>query len=265
MKKLNIDEVHHRLLEVADAVDKICSSHNIPLFMLAGTMLGAIRHNGFIPWDDDMDFGVLYEDFHVLTSILEKELPSRFRCLTYVNGKDNLAYHIKVEDHDTIARDVRIDKPLTQQPGITIDIFPIVSCDEEAFRTTIPKIRNVYMIKRRIFIGSTERQWYKKWAKRILRASVPFSALSLNRKIDSLMEQINQGPFLCIPVSPNYWDRKFEKEWFFPIKRFVFDNSEYVGVRNYDAYLKALYKDYMKMPPKEKQIVHMDDVYIREF
>lgn len=264
MKKLNINEVHRRLLEVADAVDKICSNHDIELFMVAGTMLGAIRHNGFIPWDDDMDFGVPYENFNELMSILEKELPSRFHCLTYENGKDNLAFHIKVEDHDTIARDVRIDKPLEQQPGITIDIFPIVCCDEKAFNTIIPKIRNVYLTKRRVFIGSTERQWYKKWVKRLLRAVVPFSPLSLNRKIDDLIGQIAPGPLVCIPVSPNYWNRKFEKEWFFPVKRFRFEDREYVGVNNYDAYLKSLYNDYMKMPPKEKQIVHMDEVFLRE-
>lgn len=264
MKKLNINEVHTRLLEVADAVDKICSNHDIPLFMVAGTMLGAIRHRGFIPWDDDMDFGVPYEHFYELMGILETELPSRFHCLTYENGKDNLAFHIKVEDHETIARDIRIDKPLEHQPGITIDIFPIVCCDEESFSTLIPKIRNVYMVKRRIFIGSTERQNYKKWAKRILRFVVPFSSLSLNRKIKKLMDQLESGPFMSIPVSPNYWNRKFKKEWFYPIKRFKFEDREYVGICDYDAYLKSLYRNYMKLPPKEKQIVHMDDVYLRE-
>lgn len=261
MKHLNINEVHSRLLEITDAVDKICESHNIPLFMVAGTMLGAIRHKGFIPWDDDMDFGVPYEYFHPIADILKEELPIRFKCLTYNEGND---FHIKVEDHETIARDVRIDKPLSEQPGITIDIFPIVSCNEEAFSTVIPKIRDIYMTKRRVFIGSTERQWYKKVAKRMLRMVVPYTALSLNQKIDKLMEEITPGEFLSIPVSPNYWNRKFMKHWFFPATRFKFEDREYTGIRDYDAYLKALYKDYMKMPPKEKQIIHMDDVYIRE-
>ena len=75
MKKMTLDEIHLTLLDIAKEFDRICVKHNIPYYMIGGTMLGAVRHKGFIPWDDDMDFGVPVEYYEELQRILDKELP----------------------------------------------------------------------------------------------------------------------------------------------------------------------------------------------
>ena len=79
MKRIGIDEIHARVLAIAKEFDKICTRHQIPYYMLGGTMLGAIRHKGFIPWDDDMDFGVPIAYYDQLEEILKEELPSNYR------------------------------------------------------------------------------------------------------------------------------------------------------------------------------------------
>ena len=71
------------MLYIATIVDELCEKHGIPLYMISGTMLGAVRHKGFIPWDDDMDFAVPYQYYPELISMLNKELPEGLRCLTY--------------------------------------------------------------------------------------------------------------------------------------------------------------------------------------
>ena len=101
MTRIDIEEVHHRILNIAEAFDKICAEHDIPYYMLGGTMLGAIRHKGFIPWDDDMDFGVPYEHYNRLISILEKELPRGMRCCTFENSKAVVYPFMKIEDTET--------------------------------------------------------------------------------------------------------------------------------------------------------------------
>ena len=80
MRPIDIEEAHHILLDIAKAFTKVCDENNIPYYMLGGTMLGAVRHKGFIPWDDDMDFGVPREYYDLLINVLEKELPSPYRC-----------------------------------------------------------------------------------------------------------------------------------------------------------------------------------------
>ena len=71
----DIKECHEILLGIAKQFVEICDKHNIKYYMLGGTMLGAVRHKGFIPWDYDMDFGVMRKDFDALMSALNKELP----------------------------------------------------------------------------------------------------------------------------------------------------------------------------------------------
>ena len=74
MEKLGIEDVHKYVLAIAKEFDRICTEHHIPYYMVDGTMLGAVRHQGFIPWDDDMDFGVPIEYYKGPEEILENEL-----------------------------------------------------------------------------------------------------------------------------------------------------------------------------------------------
>ena len=74
MRKLNVDEIHSELLKIAIVFHSICEKYSIKYYMLGGTMLGAVRHKGFIPWDDDMDFGIMRKDIDGLVEECKKEL-----------------------------------------------------------------------------------------------------------------------------------------------------------------------------------------------
>ena len=86
LKKITLAECHKELLHIATAFDQICQKHHIPYYMLGGTMLGAIRHNGFIPWDDDMDFGIPRPYFAQFITLAEQELPPKYKLITSKNS-----------------------------------------------------------------------------------------------------------------------------------------------------------------------------------
>ena len=82
----DIKEIQDAVLKIAIEFKRIMNKHNIPYYMIGGTMLGAIRHGGFIPWDDDMDFGVLRCDYERAKDVLKKELQNPYRLLVGKEG-----------------------------------------------------------------------------------------------------------------------------------------------------------------------------------
>ena len=116
--------IHEILLKIAESFHQVCENNKIQYYMLGGTMLGAIRHKGFIPWDDDMDFGVMAEDWPKLIEALNKDLPQYYRIRDIKNTKGISNPSIKIEDVRTIIRES--DKAGESDViGINIDIFPL--------------------------------------------------------------------------------------------------------------------------------------------
>ena len=263
MEKIGINDIQSHILAIAKEFDKICSRHDIPYYMLGGTMLGAARHKGFIPWDDDMDFGVPIEHYQQLIEFLEKELPSPYRCCTYKNHPAVLYNFIKIEDRNTLIDDAVIDLPLDQKLGVNIDIFPLNICTlgGKAERRIRRKEDLLGLVYQQSFIhpGSL----WRKMAKNCLKLIYGRSPRKMQREIDRMLLSINRGDYLG-----NLFGRWAEKEivpieWYGKNKRYAFEDTSFVGLEDYDKYLTRLYGDYMKLPPEEKRVAHVENVYLR--
>lgn len=262
MKQLNIKQVQERLLNIAATVDTICDQHGIPLFMISGTMLGAVRHKGFIPWDDDMDFAVPYERYYDLIQILRDELPDNMRCLTYDRSETYKVPWIKVEDTDSTMIDPCLNLPQDKMPGLTIDIFPFVECEKTSCEKTAKKIQRLLTLLKVAYSSNADGKW-KNVAKSMIRFVTPLSEKTINEKIQKLTDSIVSGDYYTIPVDPNYFDRYFPKQWFEPFTRFRFEDKSFYGVTDFDSYLTEIYHDYMTLPLEEKRRIHCDNVFLR--
>lgn len=262
MKKIDISECHELLLDIAKELDRICTKHNIPYYMLGGTMLGAIRHKGFIPWDDDMDFGVPRQYYRKLIEILEKELPTNYMCCTFENNIAINSPFCKICNTDTLINDPRVSLPIEKQLGLNIDIFPLDYCEKND--STIRKIYRLRYINQVAYISSTKASLSKKIIKRIIKALFPVKQITILRKAESLAESLPKGDYMA-----NIFGRWKSKEivpaeWYGQGVRYEFEDAMLCGFQNYDSYLTQMYGDYMQLPPEEKREAHIDNVFARK-
>ena len=263
MEKIGIEEVHSRVLSIAKEFDRICTFYGIPYCMIGGTMLGAIRHKGFIPWDDDMDFGVPINHYQELIDILEKELPYPFRCCTYKNHPAVLFNYFKIEDLSTCIDDVAIDLPLHQKLGLNIDIFPLNICTVGGKAEKRVRKKEVLLGKAYLHSTTHANSKVRGLIKTMLRIMTGGAPEKLQKDIDDRLHAINKGDYMGNILGR--WGEKevIPQEWYGFDKRYPFEDTSFVGIEEYDKYLTRLYGDYMSFPPKEQQVAHVDNVYYR--
>lgn len=257
MKKIDIKEAHQILLEIAKAFAKVCDDNNIPYYMLGGTMLGAIRHKGFIPWDDDMDFGVPRPYYNKLILCLENELPQPFRCCTYKNGRA-ISCIFKIDDSRTIISDINNGHNYKESIGLNIDIFPLDYCSpNDKIYKKILRLKQIHISK---FAKNPNWSIFRKIFNTIIKILFPGTMNSINIKMDSLLEKCKSGPYLSNVFGAWGVKESIPVEWYGNGTKYEFENVEFYGLKEYDKYLSKLYGDYMK-PPTKTPHIHIDNVF----
>ena len=263
MERLSLKEQHVLLLELAKDVTSILNRHGIPYYMLGGTMLGAIRHKGFIPWDDDMDFGIPLPYYQQAKNVLDKELKKRYRCSTYKETKGNHAPFLKVDDTSTVIHDIKLSIPLEDQLGLNIDLFPLVECDLYSWRLLFFFL--LRKINRIVFTNSTSTSVFKARLKKLIRLFFPFSQ---ERILDYLWKQVTLlPPGDYIGNVFGAWGKReiITKTIMGEPVEYVFEDTFLGGAQKYDDYLKMLYGDYMNLPKIEERKPHCNVVYYRDY
>ena len=265
MKNIDIDECHNILLALATAFDGICKRHQIPYYMIGGTMLGAIRHRGFIPWDDDMDFGVERKYFPKLLKALSEELPPHFKAETLVNNEHIISNFIKIADTRTEVIDDWHDNPLGI--GICIDVFPLDNGRNNAFQTKLLAMYVYFLliIKDYLYFEPKFRRGLKKHIAILLRKINRIPVKKRLQYIDKLIIRYAQDKS-CHSI--NYYGRWRKKEMVLKSvmgipKAYPFENITLTGVENAHVYLSALYGNYMQLPPENRRDYHISTMYYK--
>ena len=268
MEYLNNDtvvEYKSRLVKLFEKFIFFCEEYSLDYFCTGGTMLGAVRHHGFIPWDDDIDLFMMRRDYNKLIE-LRAELQNYGIGIEGMHIKDSNAVFIKIWDLNTTLWEIE-EIPFVY--GIYIDIFPLdfTNDTKEEFLKEYKRRRYLFNLIQlsqikfsfhSILSRITQRDM-KFFVKDVLAMFVPSFLKSLLKK--KLIKMDNEGwneegDYLASYYG-DYYEREYlKKEWF---NGFVITDFENLRVRipkGYDSYLSQIYHDYMKLPPKEKQISH---------
>lgn len=239
-----------RIVEMLKIVDNICRKHHIDYWIDAGTLLGAVRHKGFIPWDEDVDIAVKREDYKRLREILQKELPNYLVFVDWTTDKNFYDACGRVKWHNTY-----VDIPLyrfQKEQGLWLDIFPM-----ESLKTYREKVWGERIFGKVFRHAHNEgkavksSRWFY-WLTHVIALLLyPFSYLiiSIFRWRGRRKTNIITYGFALCTVYP-----KHKEEWIFPTTDIQFEDAIVRAPHDYDKYLTEFYGNYMQLPPVEKRI-----------
>ena len=249
------DKLKNILLEMLDKFLLICNEYNLSYTLLGGSVLGAVRHRGIIPWDDDIDIGMPRPDYDRLLSIADDVFGERYKLVSAYNDKDYLYTFAKLYDNETTLIEF---KNLFYLGGIYIDIFPLDGIPSKMAKRVhrIMKIRyaatNLFLAK---YSSKYKKSHYLKYLAYKIIFRTPNNALKICDKLSRKYPYAEQYDIV------NYsgaWEEKeiSDYSWFNPLIEYTFEGRKVWGPNNYDAYLTKLYGNYMIPPPLEKRKSH---------
>lgn len=263
MKEINLDECHEILLALGKEFHAICIENAIPYYMLGGTMLGAIRHKGFIPWDDDMDFGIPRLYFDRFIEACAKRNMGHYKLYTKEDSSMVTNDVLKFADTRTIIEETFKGKMEDDNIGVNIDIFPLDPNTGNKSKYSINwKIEKVLKVKGYVVLDDRNRPFLKRIVAKVMKCF--FSAKTLDAYVCRLMKQEAENESL--EYYANYygaWGMKetISKEIFGTPTLYNFEDTVFYGAEYPDAYLKSLYNNYMSLPPENKRHIHLVGCY----
>ena len=253
-------KLHSCHLLLAKELKRICDENNIKYYMIAGALLGAVRHKGFIPWDDDMDFAIMRADYAKFLDVCKKDLGDDFQLQEmFVN--DNYALpmaKILLKGTKFVERTTANNQALK---GIYIDVFPYDNIpDDEGLRKKHDK--NTYFLKRLVL----EKQGYNiaekgQTFKALVYAMLKFigffvSKKYIRNKLDKELrrfEEQSTKKVAAIGGAYPYSKESVNREWFLESIELPFENITLSAPKGYIEYLTYFYGDYMTPPPEGKR------------
>ncbi len=236
------------MLEMLVEFDAICKKHNLQYWLDSGTLLGAVRHEGFIPWDDDIDLSMPVEDYNKFNEIAKSELSSDIFFQTKETDKEFKFDYMKLRSNKaSIVEFHEKDKEINYHQGVFVDIFPMLTLEDteenkKLYEETFNEIRACSAVS--------------------LHTPKGIDRPAKRENLIALLEERHQG-----------WNKKESKviysgkmpdvsAWFdfkevFPLKKMSFEGLEFFVPHNPAHYLSENYAfNYMELPPKDKRVIH---------
>ncbi len=236
-----------RMVEMLEYLDSVCLRHNIKYWMGAGTLLGAVRHQGFIPWDDDLDIEMTRADYKKLIRILRKENSGRFVLQTPRTDWNYVFPLAKLRDTGSRITELRNSGKNYRYKGIYIDIFYLDRGNTFLARLTVNLQKFIWVLSlvKNDPLGIIPAI---RFAFRFVLHEIIFPFLRLCARLFGIRT-------LILPYGTGFTAFRDLKE-IFPLQRILFEGKYFNAPADTDAYLKRLYCDYMKLPDRDKREIH---------
>lgn len=257
-------EIQSVSLEILKKIADICDQEGLKYSLAWGTLIGAVRHKGYIPWDDDVDIQMPRPDYERLKDYFNRNADALYPYRLFDNSVNGYPYMLARVSNDDYVIDTINEKPCGM--GIFVDIYILDGTGdtyEEAWNyasKTCKFPRLIFLATRKYYHFGTTKGFFK----RLFKVFVFIYAKLMGKKYfeRKLLSIISQKPYdqsdyvgcVCWCERPKY--SVIKKSEFEDMIDFQFENYKFKGPREYDKYLRMWYGDYMQLPPEKDRIYH---------
>lgn len=277
-KTYDLSKVHEANLKLLKEIDRICRKYKIKYALDSGTLLGAIRHGGFIPWDDDVDVVMTRANYEMFAKVVRRELADGMTFVEpnqYHNGKAFFDFVPRIL-YDKSQKFAESEKMAFYDDKISklwVDIFILDALPDGKIAGSLTKLAHCVVyglaLGHRYQIVYSDYQGMMKVFVGVLSnigKFVPFGfTYKIWNKLCRLNEKKKTKKYFYTNYAPNWYYVEVERPWSDQVKRVAFADTELCIPAGWDHCLEQLYGDYMKMPPKEKQVPEHSDMEIKVY
>lgn len=272
-------EVLRKLQKVQTEILKdfitLCDKYELDYFMLGGSGIGAIRHHGFIPWDDDIDVAMPRKHYEIIVDAIEREMGDKYQILTPLKD-DRYACNVTHMQKKGTKFIPEASRNLKCELCIDIDIFPMDHVPEDK-KLRKQQLRRTWFLNKILYLCGTPNpiiplEGWKKTAAAFICKIVHYGLKVLKISPKKVYERLRQeqmrynhekSRYLC-PFEVTMADHAYiSKQEMYPLQKVPFEGLMVSMPNQYDTYLKRLFGDYMTLPPEEKRVNHCP--YILDF
>ena len=259
METDTLSKLHGVLLEILDEFVRICEANNLSYFLIGGTLIGAVRHKGFIPWDDDLDVGMSRSDYEKFIKIFNSTENSKYYLL-FMNDPAVFPW-LKICKKNTLFAEKIYDKSIRNE-GIYIDIWSF----DNSCKFLLPLQGSLLKLLSRIYKQKihmyTAKKWYVGCPVKILSLVVPKKfCVWFPDKLRRFFNKFNTAYFTNFSVN-NLKEDTYSKKSMFPLTKLLFEGKYYNAPGDYANFLETCYGNYLELPPIEKQVGHLPEYVI---